>query len=182
MDFPGNAIHQAPGYRDWNFFIDPSSFLKLDLFNAHYYSLWAGTYYSWFFDGHNALVPVQESSKIGIVLIILSIPLFIVSILGFITELKNISKKNRILFIYPLFLFLSYIAYNFKLPFYSTVKAIFLSSTVIPWIYFVISGIKIFLKKSESVTKAFIILFLLIYLIVIIKNFWIIGWWYNYLK
>lgn len=180
LDFPGNTVVQSPGFRDLNFFLDPTGFLKLDIFNAHYYSLWAGIYYSWFFDGHNALIPSQAFSKAGIALVISSLPLFLLSVLGFIKKLKSINKTNRLLFIYPSILFLFFIIYNFKYPFYSAVKSVYMVSAVIPWIYFVISGISVLLK-NRKVTYLFALI-LFIYLVLIFKNFWIMDWWYDYLK
>ncbi|MDO8611189.1 MAG: hypothetical protein Q7R95_11740 [bacterium] len=137
IDFPQFAMHQTPGFRDIKFFTDLSGFFKMDLFQAHHYSLWAGTYFSWFFDAHNVIVPVQSFSKIGILLIFLSIPIFIFFILGYIKELKS-KSKNIVLLLYPVMLFLAYIAYNFKLPFYSTVKGTFLVSAIVPFVYFTV--------------------------------------------
>lgn len=179
-DFPGNAIHQAPGYRNLQFFIDPSGFLKLDIFHAHYYSLWAGIFYTWFFDGQNALVPVQEYSRIGVLLVVAAIPLVVLSLLGLLKTVKELNSRNRLLVIYPLLLVIFFIFYNFNFPFYSTVKAIYMNSLVIPWIYFLITGLIIFIKN-----KLLMILFglyLPIYFFLILKNFWIINWWYDYMK
>lgn len=177
FDFPRFAFSQAPGYRDLRFFTDLSGFFKLDLFYAHHYSFWAGTYFSWFYDGHNVIIPVQKFSKAGTTLVIFSIPLFIFSIIGYFDELKkNYSNKNKLLIIYPVILFFSYILYNFKLPFYSTVKASFITSAIIPWGYFTLKGILYLNKKSFN---NIIVFYIFIYCLLIIKNFWILPNWYR---
>ena len=172
VDFTKYSIHQSPGYRDLNFFVDFSGFIKFDLFRAHHYSLIPGTFFSWFFDGHNVIIPVQPYSKAGILLIISSLPIVLVIVRGILFELKD--RKNNIFFIYPIILFLSYIAYNFKLPFYSTVKGAFLVSGVIPFTYF-------FLKGLVNSRKYFIItnIYLVFYAILILRNFWILESWYK---
>ncbi len=180
IDFlPSTVFNQDPGYRDLRFFLDPMGFLKLDISYAHHYSLWAGTYFSWFYDGHNALLPVQEFSKAGIALVLASIPITIMTMRGVLNAWQD-RARYRIMWMYPTILFISYIAYNFRLPYYSTVKAIFLTSTIIPWIYFTIHGIQSLPKKAYVpwVLSGFVIL----YVLLVVKNFWIVGWWYDYMK
>lgn len=174
VDFAKYHISQPPGYRDIQFFTDISGFFKFDLFKAHFYSLWAGTYFTWFFDGHNIVFPVQPFSKIGNLLVILSLPIFGLFLSGYIKALKNINSINRILLLYPLLLFLSYILYNFKLPFYSTVKGAFIVSSIVPFIYFLTYAL-------EPLRKFYLLIsfYLFVYSLLIIKAFWIIPGWYN---
>lgn len=196
FDFPKYAFSQSPGFRDLRFFIDLSGFWKLDLFRAHHYSLWAGTFFSWFYDGHNVIIPVQKFSKAGAVLVIFSLPLLIFSIVGFVNEIKKITEKNRLLIIYPIFLFAAYILYNFRLPFYSTVKGVFLTSLVIPWVYFTLKGIlylnklidfKNFMdfclprevRRTKWGLYRLITLYIFFYSLLIFKNFWILPAWYK---
>ena len=173
VDFPKYKIVQTPGYRDFKFFTDLSGFIKLDLFRAHHYSLLPGTYFSWFYDGHNVLTPVQPSSKAGTALVIWSIPMFIMLILGFIKEIKA-KDKSHLIILYPLALFLSYIAYTIKLPFYSTVKGIFLISSIIPFTYLIVRFI-VSLKKYYYI----LLIYLIVFVFLVIKNFWILKGWYN---
>lgn len=177
-DFPKFSFKDLPFPRDLEFFTDFSAFFKFDLFYAHHYSFWPGTFFSWFYDGHNAVIPVQEFSKAGNMLVILSIPIFLFSIVGFFTELKKINDKNRLLLIYPVLLFISYVMYNFKLPYYGTVKATLLISSIIPWGFFTLKGI-LYLKtfKLYELYKLFP-LYLFIYCLLLIKNFWILPNWY----
>lgn len=174
IDFPKYAIHQTPGYRDLKFYTDVSGFIDLDLFKAHHYSLWPGTYFSWFYDGHNVIVPVQQFSKAGAVLVISSLPIFLLFIFGYVKELKA-KKIKYILLIYPLLIFIAYIAYNIKLPFYSTVKGAFIVSAIIPFAYFTVQSIGLINKKYYP----YIFLYLFIYVLLILKNFWILNSWYN---
>lgn len=181
IDFlPSTVFDQDPGYRDLRFFLDPMGFLKLDIFYAHHYSLWAGTYFSWFFDGHTALLPVQEFSKAGVVLVLASVPITIMTVRGVLRSWHEGVASHRIMWIYPVLLFLAYVAYNFRLPYYSTVKAIFLTSTIIPWIYFTIYGIRT-LPKGKYLSWG-IWIFITLYVCIVTKNFWIVGWWYDYMK
>jgi len=173
VDFPQYAFSQPPGYRDLKFFTDLSAFLKFDLFHAHFYSLWAGTYFSWFYDGHNVIIPVQPFSKAGVLLIIMSLPLTALFLIGLIREWRS-PKKNLILIVYPLLLFLSYVLYNFKLPFYSTVKATFIISAVIPFGYFLARGMELYRKYLLLFS-----LYMFLYCLLIVKNFWILSWWYK---
>lgn len=174
FDFPQFKIWQPPGQRDIHFFTDLSAFINFDLFKAHFYSLWAGTYFSWFFDGHNVIIPVQPFSKIGIVLILFSLLLIIAFIYGYITETRHITSVNRVFIVYPFLLFISYIIYNLKMPFYSTVKGAFLISALIPFIFFIAKS----LQKLNGYYWI-IALYTIIYLILISKAFWILPWWYN---
>lgn len=173
VDFAKYHIVQTPGYRDLKFFTDISGFIKFDLFKAHHYSLWTGTYFSWFYDGHNVVVPVQLFSKIGIVLIIFSIPLFFIFIAGFIKEFK-LKDKSYLMILYPTVLFLSYIAYTIKLPFYSTVKGVFLISSLVPFTYFIIR----FIAPLKKYHHAFLI-YITFFVLIVVKNFWILKGWYN---
>lgn len=180
VDFlPSTVFTQDPGFRDLRFFLDPMGFLKLDISYAHHYSLWAGTYFSWFYDGHHALLPVQEFSKAGIALVVASAPITLLTIRG-VMKAWGQNGLHRILLIYPGLLFLAYIAYNFRLPYYSTVKAIFLTSTLIPWVYYTIYGLHS-LPKKWYVQWA-VVGFMAMYGALVVKNFWIITWWYNHLK
>lgn len=174
IDFPQYTIHQTPGYRDIKFFTDISGFIKIDLFDAHHYSLLSGTYFSWFYDGHNVIVPVQKFSKAGNLLILFSLPIFLAFIYGYIKELKTKNIKY-ILLIYPLLLFCAYIAYNLKLPFYSTVKGAFLVSSIVPFVYFVVQSIELINKKYYP----YIYSYLFIYVLLILKNFWIQSFWFK---
>lgn len=167
-DIPGQFINQPPGHRDLRFLTDLSGFWKLDLFKAHYYSLWAGTYFSWFYDGHNAVIPVQESSKAGTALVIFSLPLFIIFVKGFIKEIK--SPHYPILITYSISLFIFYIFFNFKLPFYSSVKGAYLLSAVIPFAYFIVRETEFFKRKNLWL----FMIYLNLYCILIMKNFWIL--------
>lgn len=173
VDFPKFHIVQGPRYRDIKFLTDISGFLSLDLFKAHHYSLWSGTYFSWFYDGHNVIVPVQAFSKAGALLVISSVPLFLMFIFGLIKELSK-KDKSYLMILYPIVLFLSYIAYTIKLPFYSSVKGVFLISSIISFTYFVIR----FLAPLKKYYVVFL-MYMLFFVFIVVKNFWILKDWYN---
>lgn len=173
VDFPKFHIVQSPGYRDIKFFTDISGFISLDLFKAQHYSLLSGTYFSWFYDGHNIIVPVQKFSKAGALLNVTSLPLFLMFIVGLIKELSK-KDKSYLMILYPIILFLSYIAYTIKLPFYSTVKGVFLISSIIPFTYFIIR----FLTPLKKYYIVFLI-YMSFLVFFVVKNFWILKGWYN---
>ncbi len=156
------------------FFTNLSPFFSMDLFRAHYYSFLGGTYFSWFYDGHNIVIPPQTFSKAGILLILMSFPLIFLFVKGYISELKKQSFKNRVFLLYPLLLFGSYIIYNLKLPFYSTVKGAFLLSLVLPFGYFFQKGSLLYSRYKNIVG-----LYLIIYCLLVIKHFWIVNTWYR---
>ena len=175
FDFPAkHPLTQPVVQRSLEFFTTLKGFLLLDLFKAHHYSFLAGTYFSWFYDGQNIIVPVQEFSKIGIVLILFSLPIFLFSVIGFLKECKVRNNPTRVLVIYSILLFISYILYNFRLPFYSTVKGAFIVSAIIPFVYFFLRGIIAY--KNHLLLIA---LYLFLYTAVIVKVFWILKFWYS---
>lgn len=174
-DLMNAPLDQLPGYRDLNFFTDLSGFLKLDIFHAHWYSLLAGTYFSWYFDAHNVIIPIQSYSKAGNLLIFLSLPLFILSLIGFINEIRHISDRNRLIILYTCILIIGYISFTIKIPFYSSVKASYMISLVLPWGYFVMSGYRVW---ENRIKMNVVYTYLFLYMIVLMKNFWILDTWY----
>lgn len=173
-DFPKLfPLHQTIVPRTLTFFLTLKGFFTFDLFRSHHYSFLSGTYFSWFYDGHNIIVPVQEFSKIGGILIILSIPIFIFFLIGFIKEFRVKNRRQTVFLLYIVLLFIGYVGYNFRLPYYSTVKGVFLVSSVVPFGYFVLKGLIPFRKYI-----LFISLYILVYVLVILKNFWIMPHWY----
>ena len=175
IDFPQFHIVQEPGYRDLNFFIDLSGFWNMDLFRAHWYSLIPGTYFSFFYDGHNAIIPVQAYSLAGILLVLASLPFVTLIGLGLARSLKNLRMQEaRIFSIYLVLLLTAYIAYNVKLPFYSTVKGAFVASLALPLGYFLVSS----LRRLPTKFQRLFVLYQLGYVVLVVKNFWILPHWF----
>lgn len=176
IDFPQFHIVQEPGYRDLNFFIDLSGFWNMDLFRAHWYSLIPGTYFSFFYDGHNAIIPVQAYSLAGILLVLASLPFVTLIGLGLARSLKNLRMQEaRIFSIYLALLLTAYIAYNVKLPFYSTVKGAFVASLALPLGYFLVSS----LRRLPIKFQRLFVLYQLGYVALLVKNFWILPHWFR---
>lgn len=159
--------------RNFHFFTTLQGFLKMDLFQSHHYSFLSGTYFSWFYDAHNVIVPVQEFSKAGVLLVLLSFPIFFFIVLGFIKVLRRFNEKDRIMPIYTLLMLASYVAYNIHLPYYSTVKGSFIMSIAVPLGYFFLKGWEKYSSKTLYMYG-----YLLLYTLLIIKNLWILDWWY----
>jgi 4-amino-4-deoxy-L-arabinose transferase-like glycosyltransferase len=175
IDFPQFHIVQEPGYRDLKFFTDLSGFWRLDLFKAHWYSLIPGTYFSFFYDGHNAIIPVQAYSLAGVLLVAASLPFAGLIALGIVQSIKNRKKEKANVFIFYLTLLVAaYIAYNFKLPFYSTVKGAFVASLALPLGYFMLKG----LQQLSLTYRQLFIVYQFGYALLIIKNFWILPHWF----
>lgn len=175
IDFPQFHIVQEPGYRDLRFFTDVSGFWELDLFRAHWYSLIPGTYFSFFYDGHNALIPVQPYSFAGIVLVFASLPLVGLISLGLARSIKDMQKEEASVFLfYVVLLLTAYIAYNLKLPFYSTVKGAFVASLAVPVGYFMLKG----LQRLPYRYHQLFLFYQCGYILLSIKNFWILPRWY----
>lgn len=161
--------------RNLDFFFNLRGFCNFDLFQAKHYSFLAGTYFSWFYDGHTVLVPIQNYSKAGNLLIILSLPIFVLILWGYGLAIKKYHEQSTLLITYPIFLLFSYVLYNFRIPLYSTVKASFILSLVTPMtIYLALSLEK--LKKHRLLLANY----LLIYLLILTRHFWIEGWWYKF--
>ncbi len=159
--------------RNLAFFLSLKGFLTMDLFRSHHYSFLSGTFFSWFYDGHNIIIPVQEFSKIGVILVLFSLPIFIFFLIGYAKEYLAKKNKNVIFLLYSTLLFIGYIAYNFRLPYYSTVKSVFLISVIIPFGYFFIKGIMPYKKYLFYIS-----LYIAFYTIILIRNFWILKFWY----
>jgi hypothetical protein len=175
IDFSQFHIVQEPGYRDLRFFTDLSGFWNMDLFKAHWYSLIPGTYFSFFYDGHNAIIPVQAYSLAGILLVLASLPVVALIGLGLVRSVKNFrTGEARVFVIYLVLLLVAYIAYNVKLPFYSTVKGAFVASLVLPLGYFLVST----LSRLPIKLQRLFVLYQLGYVALVVKNFWILPHWF----
>lgn len=173
-DFPKiNPLMQTIVPRNLSFFLSLKGFLTMDLFRSHHYSFLSGTFFSWFYDGHNVIIPVQEFSKIGAILVLFSLPIFIFFLIGYVKEYFVKKNKNVIFLLYLTLLFIGYISYNFRLPYYSTVKGVFLISAVIPFGYFFIKGIMPYKKYLFYIS-----LYIVFYTIILLRNFWILKFWY----
>lgn len=166
LDLPRLASRLPKEDRGLGFIFNLKPFFTLDLFQSQHKSLIAGTYFSWFHDGHNNLIPVQAFSKIGAISIIMSLPIFIFTIIGFI---KNFNKKRaRFFVIYTIIFIVSYFAFNLRYPYYSSVKGSYLLGLLFPSVYFCIKGIKDKIKN-----KRLILIYTFVYVLIIIKAFYL---------
>ncbi len=174
-DFARYAIRQSPGDRTPGFYFDISALTKLNMFGAQHYSFAGGTIFSWIFDGHNVIIPVQPFSKAGAALILISLPLFVLLLTGYYLELREKpAKRHFILLLFPALLLISYIGYTLKFPFYSAVKGSYLVSGIIPFSYFIL--------KAFASRKKFLLIstgYAVFFAILVIKNFWILPGWYH---
>lgn len=173
IDFPQYAINQLPGYRDLDFWLKLKPLWQLDLFKAHWSSFLGGTYFSFFYDGHNNLIPVQADSKAGKLLVLVSGCVTGLALYGIIKAAKRHNRLDKWFLTYTGLLILAFAGYNLKLPFYSTVKGSFIASLALPLVYFLIPGLQQFPKRSV------IAWFCLGWTVLIIKNFWILPGWYR---
>lgn len=171
-DYPQFTFKQLPGYRDALFFLNLSPFVTGDIFQAHWYSFFPGTYFGWFWDSQNVIIPIQPNSKAGIGLLLLSIPITIIMIRGFCETWRQ--KTYRITILYAILLFCAYIAYNLKYPYYSSVKAVYLYSLIIPSIMWFCLGLS---KLSEKATKI-VPWYSFTYVLAVCYAFYIRPWWY----
>lgn len=158
--------------RNLNFFLNPSSLFKLQLMTAHYQHFLGGTLFSWFYDGHGVLLPVQEGSKAGSLIVVMGLGWLILALRGVWQEVRQ--GRVSIFFSYSLLLIGSYIAYNFKLPIYSTVKGAFLTSLILPFVYYLSLSLKDLKQSLWLLMKLGIVS----YVLVIARHFWVLGWWY----
>lgn len=175
LDLPSFSKKYHPPPRKINFITDITAFARLDIFQAQHYSLLGGTYFSWFYDGHNNIIPVQSFSKIGNFLVIMSLPTLFFFIKGFLIALRHYKLGfNQFCLIYGSLLIGSYILFNFKYSTYSSVKGSYLVSLIIPFAYLTILG----LQSSKQYNSLFGI-YLLIYSLLVVKAFWILSGWYS---
>lgn len=182
--------------RDAYFFTTLKGFTTNDLFAAHHYSFLAGTYFSWFYDGHGILLPVQAFSKAGSMLVGISYVFTAVAMIGALSLGKKtlvLFKKNRhrfyspffILPIYSALLIIAYIQYNFRLPLHSTVKGALLNSLVIPFCYVEFMGIRSLIfrartKRTQWVIAALFLALVTAFVLIEVRHFWVEPRWYRY--
>jgi hypothetical protein len=173
MDFRQFYYTQPPGFRDLAFFFNVSSIFSFDLYKAHWYSFLGGTLFSWFYDGHNVLIPVQAFSRAGELLILASLPLLVVALRGMYQGIRTKDRYSLVLALYSGILLLLYLLYTIKVPFYSSVKSTYISSLTLPLCYFFIFGI-----RSLRVTKIVVSIYMFLYVMLVLKNLWILSHWY----
>ena len=172
-DFPKLfSIDQPVVPRTLNFFLNPASLWKLDMFHAQHYSFLGGTLFSFFYDSHNIVIPVQPFSKIGALIIILSLPLLIASLIGF-WQTKNKWGREIVLPIYSFLLIAAYVLYNFKFPFYSAVKGTYIASLALPYGYYLSK----FINRRRRYLLIFAFFFFA-YALILTKAFWFRFGWY----
>lgn len=199
----GNPLFQAADYiplssyaqpivdRNFSFFFSPAAFFTEDFFIAQRTSFLAGTYFSWFYDGHGTMLPPQPYTKVGTILIVMSLPFFLVALTGFLAGFFQIIKNRNwsqkpylLLYVYTVLLITGYVQYNFKLPILSTVKASFISSLLLPFAYFLYSGLQVILEKYREknfkrILNGILPLYIFLYLLLITRHFWVQSWWYQ---
>ncbi len=193
LDFiPLSSFAQPIVPRDFVFLTNIKPFLSGDLLYAQNYSWLAGTYFSWFYDGHTIIVPVQPFSKAGFLIVWWSVPVFGLALAGIwksIALLRETWQKPSkeagnacILIVYTAALLGAYLHYNFQLPIYSTVKGAFLVSLVLPWVFFVLKGWHFIVTRFHSrkqLWQSVAVAYLVVWVAFIIKHFWILSWWYR---
>lgn len=177
VDLSKFAMQQPVGRRDFLFFTDFSGFTERKLYRSQYDQFLAGTYYSFFYDGHNVIAPVVPYSKIGVVIVLMSFPLIILAIVGIL--IRKRFDGSKIMLIYPFFLFITYIWFVIKYPYFSSVKGSYLASLTLPLVYFIIRGIVIIKKRFRDSTlyNSIFTLYLILYVVFLIKHFWYQSWW-----
>ncbi|OIO16688.1 hypothetical protein AUJ29_02470 [Candidatus Kuenenbacteria bacterium CG1_02_38_13] len=177
VDLPKFSSQQPISRRDFLFFTDLSGFTERKLYRSQYDQFLSGTYFSFFYDGHNVIVPVVAYSKIGVVIVLMSFPLIILAIVGIL--IKKRSDDSKIMLIYPFFLFMAYIWFVIKYPYFSSIKGSYLASLTLPLVYFIIKGVIIIKKKFNDLTlyNSIFTLYLILYVAFIIKHFWYQSWW-----
>lgn len=148
--------------------------LEGQLFYSQNQSLLMGTYLSWFFDGHAVMLPVQTFSKIGWIMVFISVPVFLLILIGLITHVRAWYDQT-VLLVYPAILWLLYGWYNTLLPIPSTVKGVFLASLIVPFSW----HLKVGLKKIHTRNPWLTTLLVSLFVIIVCKQFWIFAWWYQ---
>lgn len=181
-DFPQFPIDQMVHPRTWQFFADISAFRRGDLYRAINYSFLAGTYFSWFYDCHRTMVP--DSSNAGVLSVVMSAPLFSLAVAGFVRAivLRNdnaIARSNyrsvRVLLVYSCLLLAGYVAYNFKLPYSSTVKGALIVTLVGPYTFGVLTAV----QDWSTAREYQLLVYLGVYCLLVVKHYWILPSWYG---
>ncbi len=197
----GNPFYQPADYiplrnyaqpivaRDLKFFFSPTAFITQDFFVAQNSSFLAGTFFSWFYDGHGSLLPPQPYTKAGALVIGLGAVFLGIAVVGFLSPWviayrQRVFRPDQyfIFYIYGALLLGAYIQYNFKLPIYSTVKGAFISSLILPFGFFLLKGIMEVVRpltpKWRPRFLSVLTLLAVVYLGVITRHFWFQEWWY----
>lgn len=162
---------QIPSSRDISFLTNISAFFNGDYYNSRYYSLWGGIYYSFFHDEHNAIIPSTHIGKTDSSLTTRPIGILFLIIAGLIyTVVKK--KNDQVFTIYFLLVIITFIYYCYKYPTSTSVKGIYLLSTILPLCVFGLN-----LIRKYKINIYFIYGYLLLYSWVVIQNFWMLSSW-----
>jgi len=174
---------QPPGYRTISSFLDFSWIWPPKLYQAKYTSVTGGTFFSFWNDDHQFFfikeIPLNNESNIYCLITYFLTSLVIFGFFLSLLQLRRrginstINKISLFFSLYVFFLISAYILYNIYLPFYSTSKAIFISSVYVPVIFFFYQANNFLITKIFR--KVFIILLSSVeisYLFLILKFFW----------
>ena len=145
---------------------------NVDMYNAHYYSFWGGSWNSFWQDGQNAITPFVSFHKKAFVLWSLGFVLFPLSVYGFRVFFKKHPKEGLILATYAISAFLLYLVYGAKSAHYSAMRLTYIAPIAVVYA-FGIAG-----ASSNKRLRLLLLVLLLVQYAVMVSHFWIQPWWH----
>lgn len=164
-------IKQVPPIRDISFFTNTSALRTRDFHNSTYYSLWGGIYFTVFHDEQSSLIPDREKDKTSPQLVNIPMRILLFAGVGFIYTLFK-KRNDRILIIYSFVLLTTFILYCFRYPGSTSVKGIYLLSSLLPLTIF---GLNL-IRRFEFILY-FAYGYLLLYWWIVFHAFWMSPSW-----
>lgn len=162
---------QIPKSRNISFLTNTTAFLNKDYYNSRYYSFWGGVYFSFFHDEQNAIIPSSYIGKTDPGLITKPIGIILLIFAGFIyTVFKK--RHDQVFALYFFLIMAAFIYYCFKYPTATSVKGMYILSTITPLCVFGLN-----LIRKYRIDVYFVFGYLLLYCWIVFKNFWILNSW-----
>lgn len=163
---------KAPPIQKPYFFYRIDWLLKVDMFNAQYYSFLGGSWNSFWQDGHNAITPFVSFHKKVLVLWSLGFILFPISLYGLVRLWKYHRKAAIVIGTYAITALSIYVLFNIKTNHYSAVRLTYIMPIALVYA-FGIAG-----AASNKKLKWILLVLLFVQYSVMVSHFWIQPWWH----
>lgn len=158
--------------RPLNFYYRLDWLTKLDIHNAHYYSLLGGAWNSFWTDGQNAITPFVLFHKKAFMLWIFGFMLFPLSIYGLTVLSKKNGQAGLIVNAYGLTALAFFIYFNTLGTHYSAIRLTYIMGIVICYAF----GIAV--ASRNKTLRTLLLMLISIQFFTMLSFFWIESWWH----
>ncbi len=145
---------------------------KVDMYNAHYYSLLGGAWNSFWNDGQNAITPFIKFHKKAFVLWILGFILFPLWLYGAIYLQKKYRLYGTIVNFFVLSTLVIFVYFNSKGITYSSVRLTYVMGIVLSY------ALSIAAASKYKLMRKLLFILISIQFITMVSFLWIQSWWH----